>query len=178
MREGIIFAGFGGQGILLAGKLVCIAAMLEGKNVSHIPSYGAEMRGGTANCTVVIADEIIASPIVSEPSIIVILNKPSLVKFEPRLKKGGLLLYNSSLIDEAPTRADVEVVAIKANDIAEEVGTYRSANMVVIGRLLKLKPELAQLESAIQALDKAVSARNKKLNEINEKALRAGFDLP
>ena len=176
MQEGIIFSGFGGQGILLAGKLVCIAAMLEGKNVSHIPSYGAEMRGGTANCTVVIADDIIASPIISTPSICVILNKPSLVKFEPRMKKGGLLIYNASLIDETPSRSDLKVVSVKANDLAEEAGTYRSANMVAIGCLLKLKPELAQLETTIQALDKAVSARNKKLNEINVKALRAGFD--
>ena len=106
MREEIIFAGFGGQGIILSGTIICLAAMKEGKKVTHIPSYGAEMRGGTANCSVVISDEEIASPMVPHPSVCVVMNKPSLLKFEPRLREGGTLLYNSSLIDIEPTRTE------------------------------------------------------------------------
>ena len=176
MHEGIIFAGFGGQGVILSGKLLSIAAMIEGKHVSHIPSYGAEMRGGTANCSVMVSDQMIASPIIYNPSICVILNQPSLLKFEPRLKKGGLLIYNSSLIEIKPSRNDIKIVAIRANDLAAEVGSARVANMVAIGQLVKLKPELAKLESVIKALEKAVSSRNKELNVINEKALRKGYE--
>ena len=115
MHEGIIFVGFGGQGVLLAGKLVCIAAMAEGKYVSHIPSYGAEMRGGTANCSVVISDKEIASPVVPKPSVAVVLNQPSLTKFEPRVKEGGILIYNSSLIDIKPTRTDIKRITTFGN---------------------------------------------------------------
>jgi 2-oxoglutarate ferredoxin oxidoreductase subunit gamma len=176
MHEEIIFAGFGGQGVLMAGKLVCIAAMGEGKYVSHIPSYGAEMRGGTANCSVVISDNEIASPIVPKPSVVVVLNQPSLVKFEPRLKEGGLLIYNSSLIDMKPSRKDIKVIDLKATDIAEQAGNKRIANMAAVGRLLKDKPEIAKLESTFKALEKAVSARNHKFNPLNEKALQLGFD--
>lgn len=175
MTEKIIFAGFGGQGVLLSGKLLCIAGMREGKYVSHIPSYGAEMRGGTANCQVIISDEEVASPVVFHPDIAIVLNTPSLLKFEPRIKAGGLLIYNSSLIDEKPSRTDITVVDIAANDIAEENGSSRSANMAVIGKLLKQKPELASLESAVAALEEAVSARNRKFNPVNEKVLKAGY---
>ncbi|WP_020611492.1 2-oxoacid:acceptor oxidoreductase family protein [Sediminispirochaeta bajacaliforniensis] len=175
MKEEIVFAGFGGQGVLLMGKLLCVAAMEEGKYVSHIPSYGAEMRGGTANCQVVISDEEVASPIVAHPSIAVVLNTPSFAKFEPKLKNGGLLLYNSSLVDLRSERTDITVVDVAANNIAEDAGSGRAANMAAIGKLLKLKPGLCSLEGVIQALEKVVSARNKKLNEVNEKVLKAGF---
>ncbi|HDQ13609.1 MAG TPA: 2-oxoacid:ferredoxin oxidoreductase subunit gamma [Sediminispirochaeta sp.] len=175
MTEKIIFAGFGGQGVMLAGKLMCIAGMREGKYVSHIPSYGAEMRGGTANCQVIISDEDIASPVVFHPDIAVVLNTPSLIKFEDRVKPGGLLIYNSSLIDVKPKRTDIKVVDIAANDIADSQGSKRSANMAAIGKLLAEKPELAQLETVISALDEAISERNKKFNPINEKVLKAGF---
>ncbi len=177
MHEGIIFAGFGGQGVILSGKLICISAMEEGKYVSHIPSYGAEMRGGTANCSVSISDDEIASPLVPHPSICVVLNKPSLLKFENRLKPGGLLIYNKSLIDIEPVRKDLEMFAVNANDLAQEEGSIRSANMIVIGLLLKLKPEITSLNSVIGALDKAVSSRNKELNEINIKCLKKGYSL-
>jgi 2-oxoglutarate ferredoxin oxidoreductase subunit gamma len=175
MKEEIIFAGFGGQGVLMMGKLLCIAAMEEGKYVSHIPSYGAEMRGGTANCQVVISDEDVASPIVYEPTIAVVLNNPSFDKFEPTIKPGGLLLYNSSLVDRRSERTDITIVDIAANHIAEEAGSGRAANMAAIGKLVNLKPELTSLESVLKALSAAVSARNRKLNQINEKVLRAGF---
>ena len=177
MQERIIFAGFGGQGVILAGKLVCVAAMHENKQVTHIPSYGAEMRGGTANCSVVISDEVIASPLVPNPSICVVMNKPSLLKFEPRLAPGGLLIYNESLIEVKPTRTDITVVPVKANDIAIEEGGAKAANMIVTGLLLKLRPELAGLDSALKAVDKVVSSRNKALNELNRKCLSRGFSL-
>ncbi len=177
MTERIIFAGFGGQGVILAGKITCIAAMREGKKVSHIPSYGAEMRGGTANCGVVVSDEPVASPLVRKPSICVVLNKPSLLKFEERLQPGGLLIYNESLIDIKPGRDDIQVVAVKANDIAQEAGSVRAANMVVLGLLAKLKPQLASLEAVIAAMTEGVSARNKELIAVNEAALKRGFAL-
>ena len=175
MTEKIIIAGFGGQGVLLSGKLLCIAAMREGKYVSHIPSYGAEMRGGTANCQVIISDEEIASPVVFYPTTLMALNTPSLHKFEPRVTEGGLLIYNSSLIDDSPSRSDIDVVAVNANDISEEQGSSKSANMAAIGKLLSKRPEIASMDSIIAALDEAVSARNKRFNPMNEKVLKAGY---
>jgi len=175
MTEKIILAGFGGQGVLLAGKLLCIAGMREGKFVSHIPSYGAEMRGGTANCQVIISDEEVASPVVFHPDIAIVLNTPSLLKFEPRVRPGGLLIYNSSLIDVKPTRDDITVVDIAANDIADREGSSRSANMAAVGKLLALKPEISSMDAIIAALDEAVSARNKKFNPVNVKVLKAGY---
>ena len=173
MHEKIIIAGFGGQGVIMAGKLLCIAAMTENKYVSHIPSYGAEMRGGTANCSVVISDTEIGSPTVPNPSIAVVMNKPSLTKFEPKVKPGGLLIYNRSLIDQKPKRTDITIVDLKANDISEAEGSTRAANMAAIGKLLALRPEIASLKSVIKALDVAISARNRKHNEINIKVLMA-----
>ena len=175
MTEKIILAGFGGQGVLLAGKLLCIAGMHEGKFVSHIPSYGAEMRGGTANCQVIISDEEIASPVVFHPDIAIVLNTPSLVKFEPRVRPGGVLLYNSSLIDEKPTRNDITVIDVAANEIAEKEGSSRSANMAAVGKLLAVKPEITSMDAVIKALDDAVSERNRKYNPVNVKVLKAGF---
>jgi 2-oxoglutarate ferredoxin oxidoreductase subunit gamma len=175
MTEKIIIAGFGGQGVLLSGKLLCIAAMREGKYVSHIPSYGAEMRGGTANCQVIISDEEVASPVVFYPTTLIALNTPSLHKFEPRVTEGGLLIYNSSLIDDSPSRSDIDVVAVNANDISEEQGSSKSANMAAIGKLLSKRPEICSMDSIVAALDEAVSARNKRFNPMNEKVLKAGF---
>ncbi len=177
MRQGIVFAGFGGQGIILSGLILCHAAIKEGRQVSHIPSYGAEMRGGTANCAVVVADSPIGSPLVHQPDVGVIMNKPSLAKFQPMLAAGGLLLWNSSLIDGPPSRADIRAVAVPANQIAEKEGSLRAANMVMLGALAALKPELASLEAVIFGLGEAVSARNKQLNAINVACLRKGFSL-
>jgi 2-oxoglutarate ferredoxin oxidoreductase subunit gamma len=151
--------------------------MREGKHVSHIPSYGAEMRGGTANCTVVVSDEEISSPIVQHPGVCVVLNKPSLFKFEPQVREEGLLIWNSSLIDTAPVRRDIRTVAVKANDVAEEAGSVRSANMVALGLLVALQPQLASLESLETVLDEAVSGRHKSLNAVNIAALRRGYAL-
>ncbi len=177
MLESVIFAGFGGQGVLLAGKVLCIAALREGRKVSHIPSYGAEMRGGTANCTVVISDGQIASPLVRHPANCVVLNKPSLIKFEPRVREGGLLIWNDSLIDLQPTRRDIRPVAVKANDIAEKAGNVRAANMVALGLLVGLAPGMASLEAVVEALGEAVSSRNRDLMAVNVEALRRGYAL-
>jgi 2-oxoglutarate ferredoxin oxidoreductase subunit gamma len=177
MKEQIVFAGFGGQGILLSGKLVCLAAMEEGRFVSHIPSYGAEMRGGTANCSVVVADEAIASPVVRHPSICVVLNRPSLEKFEESIQPEGLLIFNTSLIDLKPQRADLDVLGIDASRLAAEIGSERSANMIAIGALVRKRPGVASLDSIERALGEAVSSRNLSLNEINRRALRKGYEL-
>jgi 2-oxoglutarate ferredoxin oxidoreductase subunit gamma len=177
MREEIIFAGFGGQGIILSGTIICLAAMKEGKRVTHIPSYGAEMRGGTANCSVVVSDEEIASPMVPHPSVCVVMNKPSLLKFEPRLREGGTLLYNSSLIDIEPSRTDLRCIPVAANQMAEQEGSARSANMIMLGLLARIKPQVASLDSIQATLDQAVSARHRDLNEINKRCLARGFAL-
>jgi len=174
--EGIFFAGFGGQGIILAGRIICLAAMEEGKHVSHIPSYGAEMRGGTANCSVIVSDEEIASPLVPRPGVLVVMNTPSLSKFQDMVRDGGLLLWNQSLIDVTPRRADVDVLPIKANDIAEAAGSYRAANMVMLGALLKRRPAVASMDAVLGVLGEAVSARNRELNDVNRKALAAGYE--
>ncbi len=176
MHQGIFFAGFGGQGIMLAGRIVCLAAMGEGKHVSHIPSYGAEMRGGTANCSVVVSDEEIASPLVSQPDVCIVMNKPSLLKFQGIVRPGGLLIWNESLIDTPPARTDLEALAVQANGIAEAAGSYRAANMVMLGALVGKRPDVASVESLLGVLEEAVSARNRALNQVNRKALVAGYE--
>lgn len=176
MREDIFIAGFGGQGVILAGKIICLAAMEEGRFVSHIPSYGAEMRGGTANCSVVVSDEPIALPLVPRPSVCIVLNTPSLLKFQGIVREGGLLLWNRSLIDVEPEARGLETFAVRANEIAEKEGSYRAANMAALGTLLRLRPSLASLPAVLAALGAAVSSRNKALNEINGRTLQAGYD--
>jgi 2-oxoglutarate ferredoxin oxidoreductase subunit gamma len=176
MYEGIFFAGFGGQGIILAGRILCLAAMGEGKKVSHIPSYGAEMRGGTANCSVVVSDDEIASPLVPRPDVYIAMNTPSLLKFQANVRTGGLLIWNESLINVAPERTDVEILGIRANDIAEAAGSHKSANMVMLGALLKRRPGVASMNAVLSVLDEAVSARNRELNQVNRKALAAGYE--
>lgn len=175
MTEEIIIAGFGGQGVILSGKLLCVAAMREGKKVTHIPSYGAEMRGGTANCSIIISDEEVASPVVDHPTACVVLNTPSMIKFEPMLKKGGLLIYNKSLITVKPKRSDITAIGIDANAISAALGSLKAANMAAIGLLLKLKPILASLDSVKKALDEVISERNRKFNPMNISAIEAGF---
>lgn len=174
MTEEIIIAGFGGQGVLLAGKLLCVAAMRQGREVSHIPSYGAEMRGGTANCSVVISDEDIASPVIERPGVVIALNGPSLAKFEDRVRPGGLLIWNSSLVKNPPTRKDLVLVPLEATALSLAEGTERGANMAAIGALLKLKPDLVNLSAVEEALGEVISARNLKHNPVNIRILHAG----
>ena len=177
MTTEIIFAGFGGQGVILAGKILTLAGMREDKFVSHIPSYGAEMRGGTANCSVIVSDEEVASPVIEKPDVVVALNKPSMTKFEEWLKPGGLLIYNSSLIDIEPSRKDIRVLALPCNEMAEETKNPRGANMVVLGCLAKVIPGMISGPKPFEfALDEAISERNKKFNPINIATIEAAFN--
>jgi len=170
-----IFAGFGGQGVMSMGLNLAEAAMLEGKNVTYLPSYGAEVRGGTANCTVAISDEDIASPIASSPDFIVVMNQPSLVRFQNQVESGGIMFLNSSLIDMEVSRGDVEVVSIPASRMADEMGSSRSANMVMLGAFTR-RTNLVSLDSVIGGLKTALKNRQ-KLIAINRDALTAGYDL-
>ncbi|HOB35033.1 MAG: 2-oxoacid:ferredoxin oxidoreductase subunit gamma [Firmicutes bacterium] len=171
----MIFAGFGGQGVMSMGMMLAYAGMLEGKNVSWIPSYGPEMRGGTANCAVVVTSDEIGSPFVTDPDVVVAMNLPSMDKFEPRLKKGGLLIYNSSLIEREGGRDDIEVIGIPANEIASELGNSRVANMVVMGALLA-KTGVAKPESVKDALRKVLPAHRHDLLPVNEQAMERGAE--
>lgn len=133
MYQGIIMSGFGGQGVVSGGIMLAYAGMVDGKNVTFFPAYGAEMRGGTANCSVVISTDPVASPVVGTPDSLLIMNEPSLARFEPALKQGGLLLLNTSLVASKPTRTDITVIEVPANDIAEELGNIKTANMIMLG---------------------------------------------
>ncbi|MDR2505026.1 MAG: 2-oxoacid:acceptor oxidoreductase family protein [Oscillospiraceae bacterium] len=176
METKVLFAGFGGQGVLLMGQLLCKAAMHEDFEVSWMPSYGPEMRGGEANCGVVVADEPIGSPLVTEPDVAVIMNKPSLDKFESQVRSGGTILYNSSLIDRKPARGDVRVIAVNCNDIAQELGNPRVANMVMLGAFNKAATNLP-VESLIGALRATLGESKEKLIPINRKAIETGEAL-
>ena len=151
------------------------AAMLEGKNVTYLPSYGAEVRGGTANCTVAVSDEEIASPVASSPDFIVAMNQPSLVRFQNQIQSGGVLFINSSLIEAEISRGDIDIVRVPANSIAEKLGSPRSANMVMMGAFTK-KSNLVSVASVIEGLKSALKNKQ-KLVAINKKALMAGYDL-
>jgi 2-oxoglutarate ferredoxin oxidoreductase subunit gamma len=175
--EEVIIAGFGGQGIILAGKLLAQTAMKAGKEVTYMPSYGAEMRGGTANSMVVIADEPIASPLVSRPDSAIIMNKASLNKFASRIKTGGLLVMNSSLIDGEPgVDESIDVLAVPADDIAVELGSQRSANMVAIGAYLQRRG-LFGPDAAAKSLPDVLAKRYHKTLPVNTEALRRGAEF-
>lgn len=176
MLHEVLMAGFGGQGVMAMGSLLAYAAMLEGRHVSWLPSYGPEMRGGTANCHVVISDEPVACPLVTEPTAAIVLNRPSLDRFEKSVRPGGILIYNSSLIDRAPTRTDVRVVAVPANRIAEELGSARVANMVCLGTFLALTGAVSA-SSVSQSLRKALPVHRHDLIPLNEAALERGAQL-
>jgi 2-oxoglutarate ferredoxin oxidoreductase subunit gamma len=175
MTEKMLIAGFGGQGVILAGKLMAYAGMLEGKNVSHIPSYGVEMRGGTANCHVTISDQEVASPFVPHPTTLIVMNKPSLDKFEESVSPGGSIFVNSSLIEQHLERGDVNVYYVPANNIAEEAGTGKASNMAMLGALIAATG-IVTMESLKKSLPEMVSKRNLKFNEINVRALDMGHE--
>ena len=145
----IVFAGFGGQGVLSIGLNLAQAAMLENKYVTYLPSYGAEVRGGTANCTVAISDEEIASPVASSPEFLVAMNQPSLLRFQNQIEPGGIIFINSSLIELEILRSDVEVIKVHANKIAEELGSLRSANMVMLGAFTKIS-NLVSIDTIVE----------------------------
>lgn len=177
MQEEVIMAGFGGQGIMFMGKFLASIAMKEGEEVTYMPSYGAEVRGGTANCTVVISEEPIISPLSWHPSSAIVMNKPSLAKFESWVREGGLLLLNSSLIDRAPERTDLEVVEVPATEIAENAGSVQVANMVMLGAYLgRRRPQ--SLERAGEILAAVLPKRRQNLLAVNREALRRGGVIP
>ena len=173
----MIFSGFGGQGVLVLGEIVATIAMNKGKEVTWMPSYGPEMRGGTANCSVIVSDTIIGSPIVqSDIDILVAMNGASVDKFLPRVKPGGLVLVNSSIVTEKITRQDVDVVEIDATNIAGKVGNLRVANMVMLSGFLK-KTELFDLEDITEVLkQRFTGARSQDLIPLNIKAIEIGLE--
>ena len=175
MQTEIVFAGFGGQGVLFAGQVLAYAAMDSGKEVTWIPSYGPEMRGGTANCTVIIADDEIGSPLVRNPQAAIVLNLPSVDRYEPLVVPGGVLIANSSLINRGPLRDDISSIFIPANEIAESLGNRRLLNMVALGALLARLPVLP-ISAIEQALADHLPERHKKLLLVNFNALRLGSE--
>ena len=176
METSIIISGFGGQGVLLAGQLLAYAGMDNDKHVTWIPSYGPEMRGGTANCTVIVSDDPIGAPLVAEPDVAVVLNLPSFEKYEGLVKPGGLLVVNSSLVDAKLLRDDIEVVYVPANKIAEELGSVKMMNMAAIGGLLAKRPFLSLLQVQ-QALDAHLPARKAELLSANKLVLQKGYEI-
>ncbi|HNR46919.1 MAG TPA: 2-oxoacid:acceptor oxidoreductase family protein [Anaerolineaceae bacterium] len=172
-----MFSGFGGQGVLFAGQLLSYAAMDNDLEVTWIPSYGPEMRGGTANCTVVIADEEIGSPLVRHPNAAVAMNLPSLDKYESVIKPGGVLVVNSSMINRPVKRTDIVVVMVPANEIAERLGDKRMTNMVLMGALLA-NLKVLPLEALEKALQEHLPARHHRFLPLNYQALREGAQIP
>lgn len=168
----LIIAGFGGQGVLLIGQMIAYAGMLEGKEVTWMPSYGPEMRGGTANCTVIVSDKRISSPVVSEATAVVAMNLPSLTKFEGLVKPGGQLFINTSLIKAKPTRDDIEVYNVDANEIAVGLHNDKVSNMVVLGAIIN-KTGVVKIESIEKVMEKIFTGKKAKLLPVNKQALTA-----
>lgn len=176
MTEEIIIAGFGGQGVLSMGKILAYSGIMQNQEVSWMPSYGPEMRGGTANVTVILSDERISSPILNEYDTAIVLNQQSLDKFESKVKKGGLLIFDPNGITRLPERKDINIYSIAAADEAGKMGLSKIFNMIVLGGFLKLKP-LVNPENIRKGLEKSLPARHHKLIPDNEKAVKIGTDL-
>ena len=176
MTNEIIISGFGGQGVLSMGKILAYSGLMEGKEVTWMPAYGPEQRGGTANCTVIVADEEIASPVLSSYDVVIVLNQPSLEKFEPKVKKGGAIIYDSYGIMNPPTRKDIRVYKINAMDTAAQLGMTKVFNMIVLGGLLKVCP-MVTIESVLKGLRKTLPERHRNLIPMNEEAIRKGMEI-
>ncbi|HWR39176.1 MAG TPA: 2-oxoacid:acceptor oxidoreductase family protein [Patescibacteria group bacterium] len=174
MKQEIIMSGFGGQGVMVMGQLLAYAGMLEEKTVSWMPSYGPEMRGGTANCSVIVSDEASGAPIIYEPTSAVVLNLPSLDKFESTVKSGGVLIINSSLIEKEATRKDITVYRVPVNDIAAELGNLKMINMVALGALVAATGAVS-LESVYKSFAKKFASKP-HLMEANKIAINRGYD--
>jgi 2-oxoglutarate ferredoxin oxidoreductase subunit gamma len=173
MTHEIIMAGFGGQGVMAMGKILAEAALREGKNVSWLPSYGPEMRGGTANCNVIVSEEPVGAPIVTEASAALVLNRPSLDKFEKDVVAGGVLIINSSLIDQKATREDIKVYYVPANEIANEIGTGKIANMVMLGAYLEASGAAKQ-DTIMEVVTEIFSGKKAQVIPLNKEALQRG----
>ena len=176
MTNEIIISGFGGQGVLSMGKILAYSGLMEGKEVTWMPAYGPEQRGGTANCTVIVADEEIASPVLSSYDVVIVLNQPSLEKFEPKVKKGGAIIYDSYGIMNPPTRKDIRVYRINAMDTAAQLGMTKVFNMIVLGGLLKVCP-MVTIDSVLKGLRKTLPERHWNLIPMNEEAIRKGMEI-
>ncbi|AFG34492.1 2-oxoacid:acceptor oxidoreductase family protein [Fervidobacterium pennivorans subsp. shakshaketiis] len=176
MTTRMIFAGFGGQGVMLMGQIISLAGMLQGKNVTWMPSYGPEMRGGTANCTVVISDEPVASPVTTKAEIIVAMNIPSLLKFEPAVTENGYLFINQSVVDREPTRKDIHVVKVPCNEIADELGNLKVANMVMLGAVVGAT-NVVDVDNVFKALEKKLAGGKATLIEVNKQAILKGIEI-
>jgi len=175
MKEEIIIAGFGGQGVLSMGKILAYSGIMQGQEVTWMPSYGPEMRGGTANVTVVLSDKRISSPIVTSYDSVITLNQPSLDKFEPLVKKGGLLIYDPNGITRHPVRKDINIYAIEAVEEAAKLGNAKAYNMIVLGAFLKLKP-IVKMENVVEGLKKSIPERHHHLIPMNEQAIEVGME--
>lgn len=175
MTKSVLIAGFGGQGVLFAGKFLAYKGLLENKEISWLPSYGPEMRGGTANCTVIVSDEPVGSPIVANPDILVAMNLPSFDKYEASAKAGGYIFADSTLISKTTTREDVTAFYIPATQMAKDMGIPTLANMIMMGKVIK-ETGVVSFDEIEQAIAKVVSAKHASMAEINLKALEAGYN--
>ena len=176
MTTNILLAGFGGQGILFAGKFLAYQGLIESKEISWLPSYGPEMRGGTANCNVIISDEPVGSPIVSKPDALIVMNLPSLDKFESTVVPGGRIFVDSTLIERKVERTDVEVFYVPATQLALEIGLPTLANMVLVGKLIR-ETGVVDYNGIEEALKKVVSAKHADLLDANRKAMQTGYEF-
>lgn len=174
MKEEVIIAGFGGQGILFAGQVLAYAGMIEGREVSWMPSYGPEMRGGTATCTVVISDQRVRSPLVDFPTSVLALNQPSLDKFEPRVRQKGVLIYNSSMAKRNNPRNDLRVKEVQADTLALRLNARKSMNMAMLGAYLKVT-QVIKPETILSALAKLIPTERERLRDINWQAFQLGY---
>jgi len=176
MNEEILIAGFGGQGVLSMGKILAHSGMLEGLEVSWIPSYGPEMRGGTANVTVILSSQRISSPVLTEYDIAILLNQQSLDKFEKTIKPGGILLYDNHGISNPPSRKDIKIYYLDAMNEAQKMGSSKTVNMLVLGALLKIK-SIVKTDTVIESLKKSLPARHHHLLPLNQKSIMHGMDV-
>lgn len=176
MTNEIIIAGFGGQGVLSMGKILAYSGLMEGKEVSWMPSYGPEQRGGTANVTVILSDERISSPVLNVFDIAIVLNQPSMDKFESKVKPGGILIYDGYGVHKPVTRTDIQVYRIDAMDAATQANMEKSFNMIILGGLLKVVP-MVKLDSVLLGLKKSLPERHHKLIPMNETAIKKGMEI-
>ena len=176
MKHEIIIAGFGGQGVLSMGKILAYSGLMEGKEVSWMPSYGPEQRGGTANVTVILSDDPVSSPILNEFDIAIILNQPSMDKFESKVKPGGILIYDGYGIHNVIKREDISIYRVDAMDAATEMGNEKAFNMLILGGMLKVCP-MVKLENVLLGLKKSLPERHHKLIPMNEEAIKKGMEI-
>jgi 2-oxoglutarate ferredoxin oxidoreductase subunit gamma len=169
-----IFSGFGGQGVLSMGYTLANAAMLEGKYVTYLPSYGVEVRGGTANCTIVVSDEEIASPVASEPEFVVAMNQPSFARFQSVLTSGGLICVNSSIVNTTSARGDIEILAVPTSELADKMGTIKVANMIMLGAFLKVS-NIVSFDFILTHLQEILGEGKAKMIKLNKEALETGY---